>query len=135
MSYVAITAKIKQLLTEITDITVLYDYVPDVLESYPAVTIQAQGHKNRFNDTASNIRSYQYLIRVYAMLTDNANAEASVQSISDQVIARLEANVVVTNVWDKALPTEAVYRTGAREIPVLAAEITAVFEKRVNRNV
>ena len=133
MGYVAITAKIMELLGEISGIEKLYAYNPNELEVYPAVTVTAIGHKNRHNDTASNIRSYQYLIRVFYRLDQDDDAEGIVQDLTDQITEKLEANVTSNPEWHLAKPTEAVFRTGDRELPILVSEITAIFETRVNR--
>lgn len=137
MGYVTIANKLVELVTAVSGFSSgrVYGYDPNLLGGYPAATITAIGHKNRFNDTASNIRQYQFLIRLWYRTKDDQNAEAILRDLTDKVLEKLEANVVVPGIWDKAVPTEAVWRTGEREGPILTSEITVMIEQRVNRNV
>ncbi len=135
MGYLTITTKIVELLETITELAVVYDHNPNTLEEFPAATVTALGHKNRFNDTASNIRSYQYTIRLWYRLEDDDTAEVALQEVTDKVLEKLEAYVTVQDVWDIQRPSEAVFRTADREEAMLVSEITLAIEKRVNRNV
>lgn len=141
MGYVAITAKIIELLNEIKEeagIEVIYDHEPNALGGYPAVTVVALGHKNRFGSIGvggDNIRSYQYIIRVWYRLSDDDTAENVIQDITDRILAKLEANVGVAGIWQILRPTESVFRTADREVSHLVSETTVTIEQRVARNV
>jgi hypothetical protein len=117
MGYVTIATRLVSLLGEISGLTA-YDHEPKELGSYPCATVQAAGHRNRFNDTAANLRQYSFAIRLF---------------YDDRIPLDLEANVVAAGVWDLTQPTEAVWLFAEREVPVRIAEITIDIKVRVNR--
>lgn len=133
MGYVSIAAKLVELLQEITDLAVVYDYDPEKLEQFPAATITAQGHQNSFLDTAANDRRFSFLIRLFYRLDVDQDAETTLRDLTDQVIAKLEANVVVQGVWDMAMPTEATFLKDKREVDVEIVELTVAIRSRVLR--
>src|SRR4051812_45171191 len=108
MGYTTIATKLVSLLGEISGLTV-YDHEPKALGSYPCATVQAAGHRNRFNDTAANLRQYSFAIRLFYDDRTPQDAETILRSFVDQVVTKLESNVVVPGVWDLAQPTEAVW--------------------------
>ena len=136
MGYVTIAAKIVELVDEITALDQVFNYEPDTLGVYPCATVTAVGHQSALPDIAArHVPSSSSSSASTTAWIENQDAETILRDLTDQVIAKLETNVVVAGVWDIARPTEAVFRTGEREVPVQVAEITARFEKRVNRNV
>jgi hypothetical protein len=132
MSYVSISSKIIELLGEITDIAQLYNYQPDGIQSFPAAVVTASGHQDRFRDTAANIRSYIFLIRLYYRTDVEQDAETILQGLTDQVIEKLEAHVTEQGVWDIARPLNATWTYDPDE-PRRIVEITVNIEKRVVR--
>jgi hypothetical protein len=133
MGYVAIANKLVELIDEVTEVEQVYNHEPSEIETYPAATVQAIGHRDRFNDTASNIRSFTFLIRLYYRADVDQDAETILRTVADAVIAKLEANVTVAGVWDIARPTESTWRWGEREVPQRIVELTVSIEQRVNR--
>lgn len=139
MGYVLIANTLVELLETISDLAVVYDHDPDELKEYPAATVQAGGHQNRFHDTAANDRSFSFIIRAYERLAtgeggaEDPTAEASLRSLADQIIAVLEANVTITGVWEIAQPTSAIFLKDKREVPVQIFELTVSIRSRVLR--
>ena len=135
MGYVTIANKLTELVDQIEGIEAVYDHNPNELEVYPSATITAVGHRNGFQDTAANTRTFTFLIRLFYRLDADQDAETILRDLTDKVIEKLEANVVVQDVWDIAQPTEGVFRSGEREVPVLVSEITVNIKQRALRNV
>ncbi len=133
MGYVSVTTKLASLLNEITDFQAVYQYEPNALSGYPAAIVIAVGHRDAFYDTAANRRTYSYLIKLLYRLDVDADAESILQQLTDQVIAKLEANVTVAGVWEIARPTQATWSFGEREVPVRVVELTVDIESRVLR--
>lgn len=133
MGYVAIKSKLIELLGAVAGIESLYDHNPNSLAPYPAATVTALGHTDRFHDTAANVRAFQFLVRLFYRTDEDQDAEAILTDLTDKVIQQLEANVTTPGVWDIARPTTAVFRSGEGEVPVLVSEITVTIEQRVNR--
>jgi hypothetical protein len=132
MSYVAISAKLIELLDTIAEIEVLYNHQPDSIQTYPAAVVIASGHQDRFRDTAANIRAFTFLIRLFYRTDVEADAEGILQDLTDKVIAKLEANVSVTGVWDIARPLSGTW-TYDPDNPIRVVEITVNIEQRVLR--
>jgi len=65
MGYVTIAAKLGQLLNEMTDFAMVYDFDKPELGQYPAATVQAASHQDCFNDTAANDFAFTFLIRIF----------------------------------------------------------------------
>lgn len=133
MNYTTIATKLVALLQEITDLAVVFDHDPDELKQFPAATVQAQGHQNRFHDTASNDRAFTFLIKLFYRLDSNQDAETILHSLTDQVIAKLEANVSLPGVWDIAQPTSTVFLKDKREVPVQIVELSVSLHARLLR--
>lgn len=133
MGYVSIANQLVTLLQQITDLAVVYDYDEPDLKQFPAATVQAQGHQNRFHDTAANDRRYEFLIRLYYRLDNDQDAETILRSLTDQVIAKLEANVSVSGVWEIAEPSSGLFLKDKRENPVQIVELTVSLRSRVLR--
>jgi hypothetical protein len=132
MSYVSISAKLIELLDQITQIEQLYNYQPDSIQTYPAAVVTASGHQDTFRDTAANNRRFTFLIRLYYRTDAEQDAESILQDLTDKVIAKLEANVTVAGVWDILRPLSASW-TYHDEKPERIVEITVSAEKRVAR--
>src|SRR4051794_9826760 len=136
MGYVAIGTKIIDLLDDLGDFSKLYNYDPNELGGYPAATVAAIGHQNTFKTIGAggaNDRQNRFMIRLYYRTDNDEDAESILRDLADKVITKIEANVTVAGVWDIAEPTESVWRTGEREVPILAVEITATFRKYETR--
>ena len=133
MGYVSIANKLVELIDEVTEIEPVYNHEPSAIEVYPAAVVQAAGPRDRFNDTASNIRSFTFIVRLFYSADVDQDAETILRDVADKVIAKLEANVTGAGVWDIARPTEATWRWAEREIPQRIVELTVSIEQRVNR--
>lgn len=132
MSYVAISAKLIELLAEITEIEQLYAYQPDTVQTYPAAVVTAASHQDRFHDTRANIRAFTFTVRLYYRTDVEQDAESILQDLTDKVIAKLEANVTVEGIWDIARPTGATWAYDP-DNPIRIVEITVAIERRVAR--
>lgn len=142
MGYVSITEKIVELLETLVPgvgpLAVVYDHHPNTIERYPAATVTALGHKNAVQTLGAggmNRRAYQYTIRLWYRLADDDSAEIALQDATDQVLELLEAHVVEQGIWNRLMPTEAVFRPAENAEGVLVSEITVTIERIAVRNV
>lgn len=135
MSYVAIEEKLVELVTEITEIQVVYNRDAKELKDYPAATVTALGHENSFQSVGvggGNNRMFSFAIRVFYP-TSSEDVDGIIRDIADKVIVKLESNVKAEGVWDIMRPTRARFFYPERETPLLASEITVDIQKYVLR--
>lgn len=133
MSYVAIGTEIKNLLTTITEIKVVYDHEPKELKQYPASTVTALGHQNKPFDTGGNKRIYQFMIRTYYRTDVAADAESILRDLADKIITKLEGSVTLNGSCDFTNATEGKWFFGEKEVPVRWHEIMVEATKHVHR--
>ena len=133
MNYVTIAAQLVTLLGEVSELNRVVNHEPKELGEYPCATVAAAAHVNAFQTTGGNDRRYAFTVRLYYRTDVAQDAETVLRDVTDKVIAKLEANVTVANVWDIARPTEARWFYQEREVPVRVVELTVEFKKYVNR--
>lgn len=138
MNYTAIGQALQTLLQTISGMgSSVYNYEPFSIEKSPCITIRALGHKDKFADTAANIRNYQFMLTLcYRISEDNQiDCEAVLRDLTDSVLAVLEnkANISLNGTCDYIMPSTAVWGYQEREVPVRVVEITVEVFKRVNR--
>lgn len=133
MTYVSIAVQLKTLLQSITELSTIYDYEAKELNQYPCATLTASSHKNDFQDTAANRRSFVFTVRLYNRTDSASDGERIMRVVADKVMQTIEANVTLNGSCDWATPSEGVWGYQEREVPVRVCEITIVVLKRVVR--
>jgi hypothetical protein len=135
MNYTTIGNVLESILNTVPNIEVVYNYEPDELKVFPALTIQAAGHLGEFRSTNSNMRIFHFVLRLYlpAMNSRDEQVEADVRSLMDGVVAAIDSNPTLNNTCSFAEPSNARIQPADREVPVTVAEIDIMAKAFVAR--
>lgn len=124
MTYVDVGAAIETVLGTISELNIVYEYEAKQLKKYPAATVSASSHTDVFNDTASNLRTFVFTIRLYYRTDTDEDAESILRELTDRVIVAIETDTTLASTADFTLPTEGRWLFIEREVPVRVVELT-----------
>ncbi len=133
MSYTNIGTAIYNIINGIkaaAGIAVVFNYNEKSLAQYPCVTISAVGHGGEFSDTAANMRTYVFAIRLSVRAETDSTAESQIRTITDAIISAIEANTALSGACDWSEPSEGTISYQNNEIPVLMCEMVVKCYKR-----
>lgn len=135
LAYKPIKDAIVSKLQTVESLDVVYAKEEKILGSFPAATVSAKSHEGQFEDTVSNLKTYEHFIRLYFRTDENNDAdyEDVLETVADSVIYALEHDITLGGVVDWAMPTSGIWKFGQKEVPVRYLEITFTSKARVVR--
>jgi hypothetical protein len=136
--YKNIKDQIVTVLNTVTGIAVVYAKEAKALGSYPAATVEAKGHANKFSSIGVggvDERTYQHIVRLY-FRTDEANDpdyEDILEGLADTMQQAFDNNITLNGACNYAILTGGSWRYGTKESPVRIAEFTVTSVVRIQR--
>lgn len=107
---VDISSKIASMLSTITELNGVYEYIPALNESYPYATITLNEITGAFGDTIRNSRNYIFNIDLYLERTSanagNQNSETLFRTILDSIITMFDNNTTLDGLVQMVNPVE-----------------------------
>lgn len=105
---VDISNKIKTMLSTITSLNGVYEYVPAQNDTYPFVTIMFSEAVGEFGDTMRNIRHYIFHLDLFVERTKagmgNERSETLFRTIVDQMLTLFDENTTLDGMVQMVTP-------------------------------
>lgn len=122
-------------LQAVTSLKVVYGKEEKAIAQFPAACVTAKAHTAQLHDSVANLKKYQHTINLYFRTdeTNDADYEDVLESVADDVITALEADLTLGGVVDWSLPTSGNWRWASKETNVRVLEITFTSQARVVR--
>lgn len=137
MSYLSpIRTKLKALLDSVYtdgDVKIVYDEEPKTLVTMPAAVLRFTGSTSEIHDTAANMRTIEFTIRVYVKALNLVAAEDDVINVTQAIVTKIEADPTLTNTVLQTLCKETPIIAEERDVPVFYADLLIECKLRVNR--
>lgn len=87
-----IIAQLKTLIQTVTDVQVVYDYLPDQITNYPAIGIKEVNFKSTYLNLGNTRREWTFLIRVFVQIVDGSEqaSQKEVRAVAQGIMDKLE---------------------------------------------
>ena len=87
-----IITQLKTLIQSVTDVQVVYDYLPDQISSYPAVGIKEMNFKSTYLNLGNTRREWTFLIRVFVQIVEGSEqaSQKEIRAIAQGIMDKLE---------------------------------------------
>lgn len=137
MSYLStIRTQLKTLLDAVVtdnDISAVYDYEPKTLTVLPCAVLRFTNSSSQVHDTAANLRTVEFTVRVYTKVLNTETAEDDLVAVVESVIAKIEHNPTLTNTVLQTVCRQSAILADERDVPVIYSDISVECQLRVNR--
>ncbi len=137
--YKSIKDQIVAVLSGVTSLKHVYSKDPKSVEQYPSAGVFAMGHTGRFDSmglSGTNERVVQHVIRLYFRTdeTNDPDYEDVLETVADDVLKALEANVTLNGSCEYSLPTTGNWSYGQKETPVRIFDIVQTSTLHLRRD-
>lgn len=133
MSYTSIGNAIAEMIDEITEVKVVYNYAARDFADFPAAVVRMTGHNNLFQTTAANNRTYVFEVDVLYKTASPSDAEGIMRTVADLIITKIESDVSLRGACHIARPSRGQISFVAEPIPMQVLTITIEASKHINR--
>lgn len=134
--YSDIISAIDTIISGITEVKAHYQYEPQQITAYPAVTISPQGHTDQFLSLRDTKREYAFTVRVWGQMESTRNdTQIVVRDIAEKIIDKLTSstNITLGGVVEFSTLTSGKFLFVQRESSIYVFETTYKAVVTINR--